>query len=54
MSVYFASHLGIFYELLEVPLRVSTPVGDSLVVDQVYMSCVVTIQGLDTQVDLIS
>src|SRR5688572_18401895 len=54
MSVYFASHLGISFELLEVPLRVLTPVGDSLVVDQVYRSCVVTIQGRDTQVDLIS
>ena len=53
MSVYFTSHLGISSELLEVPLRVSTPVGDSSVVDQVYRSCVVTIQGLDTQVDLI-
>ena len=30
------------------------PVGDYLVVDQVYRSCVVTIQGLDTRVDLVA
>ena len=30
------------------------PVGDYLVVDQVSKSCVVTIQGLDTRVDLVA
>ena len=52
--VYFASHLVISSELLEVHLRVSTPVEDSLVVDQVCRSCVVTIQGLDTRIDLVA
>lgn len=34
-------------------LRVSTPVGESLLVNQVFKSCLVTIQGCDTQADLI-
>uniref|UniRef100_A0A0V0GST8 Putative ovule protein n=1 Tax=Solanum chacoense TaxID=4108 RepID=A0A0V0GST8_SOLCH len=34
-------------------VHVSTPVGESLVVDQILRSCLVTIQGCDTRVDLI-
>ncbi|XP_070040015.1 uncharacterized protein [Nicotiana tomentosiformis] len=33
-------------------VRVSTPVGDTIVMDRVYRSCVVTIGGLETRVDL--
>ena len=40
-------------KILVEPLRVSTLVGDSLVVDQVFRSCVVTIQRQDTRIDLI-
>ena len=53
ISVYCAPRLSIIPELLVEPLRVSSPVGDSLVVDQVFRSCVVTIQRRDTRVDLI-
>ena len=34
-------------------IRVSTPVGDSVVVDRVYRLCIVTLMGYDTHVDLI-
>lgn len=40
-------------EPLSVPLRVSTPVGDFVVVDRMCRSCTVSIQGQDTQVDLL-
>ena len=53
VSVYYASRLSMMSEPLVAPLRVSTPVGESLVVDQVFRSCVVTIQRRDTRVDLI-
>lgn len=36
------------------PLRVSTPLGNSLVVDRVFNSCVVTIGDIDTHPDLIT
>ncbi|XP_070054806.1 uncharacterized protein [Nicotiana tomentosiformis] len=35
------------------PIHVSTPVGDTIVVDRVYRSCIVTIGGLETRVDLL-
>ncbi|XP_019252663.1 PREDICTED: uncharacterized protein LOC109231455 [Nicotiana attenuata] len=38
---------------LDVPVSVSTLVGDSIVVDQLYRSCVVTINGFDTVVDIL-
>ncbi|KAH0671324.1 hypothetical protein KY285_024119 [Solanum tuberosum] len=53
VSVYYASRLSLMSEPLVAPLRVSTPVGESLVVDQVFRSCLVTIQGHDTRADLI-
>lgn len=34
------------------PVYVSTPFGDSIIVDQIYCSCMVTINGYDTLVDL--
>ncbi|KAH0773587.1 hypothetical protein KY290_010724 [Solanum tuberosum] len=40
-------------ESLAKPVHVSTPVGESLVVDQILRSCLVSIQGCDTRVDLI-
>ena len=36
-----------------VPIRGSTPVGKPLVVDRVYRSCLVSLAGYDTWVDLI-
>ncbi|XP_015165509.1 uncharacterized protein [Solanum tuberosum] len=53
VSVYYASRLSMMSEPLVAPLRVSNPVGESLVVDQVFRSCLVTIQGRDTRDDLI-
>ncbi|XP_070034529.1 uncharacterized protein [Nicotiana tomentosiformis] len=38
---------------LSAPVYVSTPVGDSIVVDRVHRLCVVTIRSLETSVDLL-
>ncbi|XP_070015952.1 uncharacterized protein [Nicotiana sylvestris] len=37
---------------LSIPISVSTPVGDSIMVDRVQRSCTVVIGGLETRVDL--
>lgn len=33
------------------PLRISTTIGDSLVIDRVFRSPVITVRDVDTQVD---
>ncbi|XP_070017561.1 uncharacterized protein [Nicotiana sylvestris] len=53
VSSYFAPYLGTSRETLSSPVYVSTPVGDSLVVDHVYRSCLVTIRGFETRADLL-
>ncbi|XP_070024843.1 uncharacterized protein [Nicotiana sylvestris] len=53
VSSYFAPHLGTARETLSSPVYVSTPVRDSLVLDRVYRSCLVTIRGFDTRADLL-
>ncbi|KAH0669070.1 hypothetical protein KY289_023563 [Solanum tuberosum] len=53
VSIYFAPRLGMRSESLTEPVHVSTLVGLSLVVDQMLRSCLVTIQGCDTRVNLI-
>ena len=35
------------------PIRVSTPVGESMIVEKVYRSCLVTFMGNNTHVDLV-
>ena len=35
------------------PIHVSTPVGESVIVEKVYRSCLVTFVGSNTYVDLI-
>ncbi|XP_070028806.1 uncharacterized protein [Nicotiana sylvestris] len=40
-------------EFLVSSVGVSMPVGDTIIVDRVYRSCVVTIGGLETRVDLL-
>ena len=35
------------------PIHVSTPVGESVIVEKVYRSCLVTFVGSNTHVDLI-
>ncbi|XP_070039184.1 uncharacterized protein [Nicotiana tomentosiformis] len=52
VSSYFAHHLDLPREPLDSPVHVSMPLGDSIVVDRVYRSCVVTIR-LETRVDLL-
>lgn len=49
---YYVSWLG-FFQALSVPMCLATPTGDSLVVDYVYRSFIMTIQEYDTQVDII-
>ncbi|XP_070020327.1 uncharacterized protein [Nicotiana sylvestris] len=53
VSSYFASYLIVPHDSLSVHVYVSTPVGDAIVVDRVYRSCVVVIEGLETSVDLL-
>ncbi|XP_070040058.1 uncharacterized protein [Nicotiana tomentosiformis] len=53
VSSYFASYLVMHHDSLSAPVYVSTPMGDSIVVDRVYRSCVVSIERLKIKVDLI-
>ncbi|XP_070053920.1 uncharacterized protein [Nicotiana tomentosiformis] len=53
VSSYFAHFLDMPRESLVSSVRVSIPVGDTIIVDRVYRSCVVTIGGLETRVDLL-
>lgn len=53
VSAYFASNIDIMGEPLVKTICVSTLIGDSLVVNQVYRGCVVTFTGRDFVVDLI-
>ncbi|XP_070057808.1 uncharacterized protein [Nicotiana tomentosiformis] len=53
VSSYFASYLVVPRDSLSASMFVSTPVGDSVVVDHVYSLCVVTIASLETSVDLL-
>lgn len=48
VSIYFASSLDKLCESLDFPVYVSTPVGDAVVVDQVYRSCIVTLMSYDS------
>ncbi|MDV3140494.1 MAG: hypothetical protein Q8751_02365 [Candidatus Phytoplasma australasiaticum] len=51
MSVYFALGFNSASEPLAMPIHVSTPVEDSLVVDRVYRSCVMNFTRCETWVD---
>ncbi|XP_070020798.1 uncharacterized protein [Nicotiana sylvestris] len=53
VSSLFAHFLDIPRESLGTPIYVSTPVGDSVVVDRIYRSCVVTFYGYETRTDLL-
>ncbi|XP_070034443.1 uncharacterized protein [Nicotiana tomentosiformis] len=53
VSSYFARYMDMNYESLVSSVHVSTPVGDTIIVDRIYRSCVVTIEGLKTRVDLL-
>ncbi|XP_070017982.1 uncharacterized protein [Nicotiana sylvestris] len=53
VSSLFAHFLDIPRESLGTLVHVSTTVGDSVVVDWIYWSCVVTFYGFETRADLI-
>ena len=53
VSSSFATGLDLYCDLLDIPIRVSTPVGESVIVEKVYRSCLVTFVGSNTYVDLI-
>ncbi|XP_070050515.1 uncharacterized protein [Nicotiana tomentosiformis] len=53
VSSYFVSYLVVPRDSLSAHVYVSTPVGDAIVADHVYRSCVVPIGSLETRVDLL-
>ncbi|XP_070054572.1 uncharacterized protein [Nicotiana tomentosiformis] len=53
VSSYIALHLDISRDSLSTLVYVFTSVGDSIVVDLVYRSCLVVIGGYETKVDLL-
>ncbi|XP_070045104.1 uncharacterized protein [Nicotiana tomentosiformis] len=53
VSSLFAHFLGVPRESLGTLAYVSTPIGDSIVVDQIYRSCIVTFCGYATRSDLL-
>ena len=53
VSSAFSTSLNLNCELLDVPIRVSTPVGEFVIVEKVYMSCLVMVVGRNTHVDLV-
>ena len=53
VSSAFANGLNLHCELLDMPIRVSTPVGEFVIVEKVYRSCLVTFMGNNTHVDLV-
>ncbi|XP_070021867.1 uncharacterized protein [Nicotiana sylvestris] len=52
VSSMFAHFLVISLEPLDIPVYVSTHVGDSVIVDRIYGSCVVTFCGFETSENL--
>ena len=53
VSLSFATGLDLYCDFLDMPIRVSTPVDESVIVEKVYRSCLVTFVGSNTYVDLI-
>ena len=53
VSSSFATGLNLHCELLDIPIRVSTPVDEYVIVENVYRYCLVTIMGSNTHVDLV-
>ncbi|XP_070039369.1 uncharacterized protein [Nicotiana tomentosiformis] len=52
-SSYLAHHSDMPCEPLVSSAHVSTLVGDTIIIEHIYRSCVVTIRSLDTRVDLL-
>ncbi|XP_070050419.1 uncharacterized protein [Nicotiana tomentosiformis] len=53
VSSLFAHFLGVHHESLGTHVYVSTPVGDSVIVDRIYRFCIVTFSGYETRADLL-
>ncbi|XP_070040670.1 uncharacterized protein [Nicotiana tomentosiformis] len=53
VSSYFAPYLGVSCDSLSSHVYVSTPVGDSIVVDCMYRWCLVVLGGFETRSDLL-
>ncbi|XP_070020497.1 uncharacterized protein [Nicotiana sylvestris] len=53
VSSLCAHFLGVSRESLGTPIYVSMPVGDSVIVDQIYRSYIVTFRGYETRADLL-
>ncbi|XP_070046264.1 uncharacterized protein [Nicotiana tomentosiformis] len=53
VSYLFAHFLGVSRESLSTHVYVSTPVGDSVVMDRIYRSCIITFCGYETRADLL-
>ena len=49
---YFASHFGKQLRVLDHSFLVSTPMGESLCIQSVFRSCVVSVNEVDTLADL--
>ena len=52
VSSSFATGLYLHCDLLDMPIRVSTPVGEYVIVEKVYRSCLVTFVGSNSGYDL--
>ena len=53
VSAFHVTGWDLACDSIDIHVNVSTPVRDSVVVDRVYRSCLVTFMGYDTCVDLI-
>ncbi|XP_070046500.1 uncharacterized protein [Nicotiana tomentosiformis] len=53
VSSYFASYLDMPRGYLNIHFHVSTPIGDSIIVDHMYHPCVVTVGGYETRIDFL-
>ena len=53
VSSSFATGFYLHCDLLDMPIRVSTPVGESVIVERIYRSCLVNFVGKNTYVDLV-
>ena len=53
VSSSFAIGLDLYCDLLGMPIRVSTPLSESVIAEKVYRSCLVTFMGSNTHVDLV-
>ena len=52
VSSTFATGLDLYCDLLDMPIRVSILVGESVIVEKVYRSFLVSFVGSNTYVDL--